>query len=175
MKFRRFFAVFLSLILALNLCAVAFAQQDSVGDWDVLAKAALLVDDETEEILYARNIHEKLYPASLTKIMTALLVIEAIREGELAMDTVLTASEEAIANLPNDGSNAGIKVGEELMVEQLLHCILVVSANEACDRLAEGVSGSVDAFVARMNERAAELGCANTHFMNTNGLHSVEH
>ena len=175
MRFRRFFAVFFSLVLVLQLGCVSFAAEDNVGDWEVLAKAALLADPDTGEILYARNIHDKLYPASLTKVMTALLVIEAVDEGRIAMDTVLTASESAIANLPDDGSNAGIKVGEELTVEQLLHCILVVSANEACDILAEGISGSVDAFVALMNKRAAELGCENTHFMNTNGLQSVEH
>jgi len=175
MKFRRFFALFLSLLLSLCLFVPTLAAENDVGDWEVLAKAALLADPDTGEVLYARNIHDKLYPASLTKVMTALLVIEAVDEGRIAMDTVLTASESAIANLPDDGSNAGIKVGEELTVEQLLHCILVVSANEACDILAEGVSGSVDAFVALMNERAAELGCENTHFMNTNGLQSVEH
>lgn len=175
MKFRRFFALFLSLLLSFCLFVPTLAAESDVGDWEVLAKAALLADPDTGEILYARNIHDKLYPASLTKVMTALLVIEAVDEGRIAMDTVLTASESAIANLPDDGSNAGIKVGEELTVEQLLHCILVVSANEACDILAEGISGSVDAFVTLMNERAAELGCENTHFMNTNGLQSVEH
>jgi len=175
MKFRRFFTVFFCLLLMLQLTAPALAAQDDLGDWDVAAKAALLADPDTGELLYARNIHEKLYPASLTKIMSALLVLEAIDAGKLTMDTVLTASETAIANLPDDGSNAGIKVGEEHTVSELLHCILVVSANEACDILAEGVSGSVDAFVALMNERAAELGCENTHFMNTNGLQSVEH
>lgn len=175
MKIRRFFALFLSLLLTLCLYMPSMAAGEDVGEWEVLAKAALLADPDTGEILYARNIHDKLYPASLTKVMTALLVIEAVDEGRIAMDTVLTASESAISNLPDDGSNAGIKVGEELTVEQLLHCILVVSANEACDILAEGISGSVEAFVARMNERAAELGCENTHFMNTNGLQSVEH
>ncbi|MBR2894755.1 MAG: D-alanyl-D-alanine carboxypeptidase [Oscillospiraceae bacterium] len=175
MKFRRFFTVFLSLILIFQFGVTTFAAQGDVGDWEVLAKAALLADPDTEEILYARNIHEKLYPASLTKIMTALLVLEAVDEEKLSMDQVLIASESAIANLPDDGSNAGIQVGEELTVEQLLHCILVVSANEACDILAEAVSGSVPAFVERMNQRAAELGCENTHFMNTNGLQSVEH
>lgn len=175
MKIRRFFALFLSLLLTLCLYMPSMAAGEDVGEWEVLAKAALLADPDTGEILYARNIHDKLYPASLTKVMTALLVIEAVDEGRIAMDTVLTASESAISNLPDDGSNAGIKVGEELTVEQLLHCILVVSANEACDILAEGISGSVEDFVARMNERAAELGCENTHFMNTNGLQSVEH
>lgn len=175
MKTRRFFSVFFSLLLAFSLSATALAVEGDTGDWDVAAKAALLVDPDTDEILYARNIHEKLYPASLTKVMTALLVLEAVDDGTLAMDTVLTASEEAIANLPDDGSNAGIKVGEELTVEQLLHCILVVSANEACDILAEGVSGSIDAFVEKMNQRARELGCENTHFTNTNGLQNIDH
>ena len=175
MKFRRFFTVFFSLLLVFQLCCTSLATEGDVGDWEVLAKAALLTDPETGEILYARNIHDKLYPASLTKIMTALLVLEAIEDGSLTMSTVLTASESAVANIPNDASSAGIKPGEELTVEQLLHCILVVSANEACNVLAESVSGTVEAFVARMNERAAELGCENTHFMNANGLHSVEH
>lgn len=175
MKFRRLFAVFFSLVLILNLCAPVYAAEDDIGDWEVAAKAALLADPDTGEVLYARNIHEKLYPASLTKVMTALLVLEAVDVGQLSIDTVLTASESAIANLPADGSNAGIKVGETHTVEELLYCILVVSANEACDILAEAVSGSVSAFVERMNQRAAELGCENTHFANTNGLHSVEH
>jgi len=176
MKSHRFFSVFFCLLLTLNLLAAPAAAADGdVGDWEVAAKAALLADPDTGEILYARNIHEKLYPASLTKIMTALLVLEAVDSGKLAMDTVLTASESAIANLPPDGSNAGIKVGEELTVDQLLHCILVVSANEACDILAEGVSGSVDAFVEAMNARAKALGCESTHFMNTNGLQNVDH
>ena len=175
MKFRRFFTVFFCLLLMLQLAAPALAAQDDLGDWDVAAKAALLADPDTGELLYARNIHEKLYPASLTKIMSALLVLEAIDAGKLTMDTVLTASETAIANLPDDGSNAGIKVGEEHTVSELLHCILVVSANEACDILAEGVAGSIEAFVEKMNQRAKELGCENTHFITTNGLHHVEH
>lgn len=175
MKFRRFFALFLSLLISVQLCATSFAAEGDVGDWEVQAKAALLMDPETGEILYARNIHEKLYPASLTKVMTALLVLEAIEDGTLTMETVLAASETAVADIPNDASSAGIVAGEELTVEQLLHCILVVSANEACNILAESVCGTVDAFVARMNERAKELGCENTHFVTTNGLHSVEH
>ena len=175
MKFHRFFTVFFSLLIVFQLCCTSFAAEETVGNWEVLAKSALLIDPETGEILYARNVHEKLYPASLTKIMTALLVLEAIEDGSLTMSTVLTASESAVANIPNDASSAGIKPGEELTVEQLLHCILVVSANEACNVLAESVSGSVDAFVIRMNERAAELGCENTSFVTTNGLHSVDH
>ena len=175
MKTRRFLSLFLSLLLLAAMALPAYAVEGDMGEWEVAAKAAVLADPETGEILYARNIHEKLYPASLTKVMTALLVLEAVDDGRLNMDTVLVASEAAIANLPPDGSNAGIKVGEELTVDQLLHCILVVSANEACDILAEAVAGSIDGFVDMMNRRAVELGCQNTHFVNTNGLHNVDH
>lgn len=175
MKTRRFFSVFFCLLLAFSLAAPARAEEGDTGDWEVAAKAALLADPDTGEVLYGRNIHERLYPASTTKVMTALLVLEAVDRGELALDTVVTASETAIANLPPDGSNAGIQVGEELTVEQLLNCIVVVSANEAADILAEAVAGSIDAFVDRMNQRAAELGCEDTHFANTNGLQSVDH
>jgi len=175
MQTRRFLSLFFTLLLMGSLLLPAHAAQGDTGDWDISAKAALLADPDTGEILYARNIHERLYPASLTKVMSALLVLEAVDAGQLEMDTVLTASENAIANLPDDGSNAGIQVGEELTVEQLLHCILVVSANEACDILAEGTAGSVEAFVSRMNQRARELGCKNTHFVTTNGLHDPDH
>ena len=175
MKTRRFFCLFFCLFLLLGLTAPALAANDDVGDWEVAAKAALLLDPDTEEILYARNIHERLYPASLTKIMTCLLVLEAVDSGSLTMDTVLTASELAVASIPADGSTAGLKVGEELTVEELLYCIMLSSANEGCNILAEGVAGSIDAFVAQMNSRAAALGCEDTHFVNTNGLPDDDH
>ena len=175
MKNRRFLSLFFSLVLIFTLGTSALASDGDTGDWEVAAKAALLIDPDTEEILYARNIHERLYPASLTKVMTALLVLEAVDSGKLTMDTVLTASQTAIDNLPPDGSNAGIKVGEEMTVEQLLYCILVVSANEACDILAEGVSGSIDAFVDAMNAKAQAIGCEDTHFANTSGLQDGNH
>lgn len=175
MKTRRFFSLFFSLLLALTLAVPAYAAEGDVGDWEVAAKGAILLDPDTGEVLYARNIHEKLYPASLTKVMTALLVLEAVDEGRLSLDTVLTASQAVLDNLPSDASNAGIKVGEEMTVDQLLHCILIVSACEACDVLAEGVSGSIDTFVELMNRRAQELGCENTHFTNSSGLHNVDH
>ena len=175
MKNRRFLSLFFCLILVFTLGTSALAAEGDTGDWEVAAKAALLADPDTGEILYARNIHERLYPASLTKVMTALLVLEAVDDGKLSMDTILTASQTAIDNLPPDGSNAGIKVGEQMTVENLLYCILVVSANEACDILAEGVSGSIDAFVDAMNARAKAIGCEDTHFTNTNGLQDSDH
>ena len=175
MKTRRFFCIFFCLLLLARWTLPARAAEDDVGDWEVAAQAALLLDPETEEILYARNIHNHLYPASLTKIMTCLLVLEAVDNGNLSLDTVLTASEAAVTSIPADGSTAGLKVGEELTVENLLYCIMLSSANEGCNILAEGVAGSIDAFVDLMNQRAAALGCEGTHFENTNGLPNDNH
>ena len=170
MKSRRIFSFFFCLVLLASLLAPARAAKDDTGDLEVEAKAALLIDPDTEELLYARNIHERLYPASLTKIMTCLLVLESLDRGEIARDTVLTASDIAVNSIPPDGSTAGIKVGEELTVESLLYCIMLSSANEGCNILAEGVAGSIDAFVDRMNAKAQAIGCEDTNFVNTNGL-----
>ena len=170
MKTRRFFSFFFCLIVLTSLLAPARAAKDDTGDLEVEAKAALLIDPDTEELLYARNIHERLYPASLTKIMTCLLVLESLDRGEIARDTVLTASDVAVNSIPPDGSTAGIKAGEELTVESLLYCIMLSSANEGCNILAEGVAGSIDAFVDRMNAKAQAIGCEDTNFVNTNGL-----
>ena len=170
MKTRRFFSFFFCLIVLTSLLAPARAPKEDTGDLEVEAKAALLIDPDTEELLYARNIHERLYPASLTKIMTCLLVLESLDRGEIARDTVLTASDVAVNSIPPDGSTAGIKAGEELTVESLLYCIMLSSANEGCNILAEGVAGSIDAFVDRMNAKAQAIGCEDTNFVNTNGL-----
>ena len=178
MKTKRIFSLFFALILSLSLFTPVCATGDEPQlpeDPNILAKAALLVDYNTGDIAYAKNEHEELYPASLTKIMTALLVLEAIEDGQLAMEQQLTASPTALEGLAADGSNAGIKVGEILSVRDLMYCMLVVSANEACDILAEAVSGSVSAFVDQMNAKAQELGCVNTHFMNPNGQHDPQH
>lgn len=178
MKTNRFFSLFLALVMVFLLTPAALATGDSPelpDEPEILAKAALLVDYNTGLPVYAKNEHEELYPASLTKIMTALLTLEAIDAGKLTMDQTLTATASALEGLSDDGSSAGIKVGETMTVRDLLYCMLVVSANEACDILAEGVAGSVSAFVEQMNEKAAALGCENTHFVNPNGLHDPQH
>ena len=176
MKATRFFSVFFLMALLVNLLAFPAAATEASlpADPDIQAKAALLIDANTGGIVYAKNEHEELYPASLTKIMTALLVLEAVDSGKLSLDQQLTASD-TITELDADGSSAGIQVGEVMTVEQLLYCMLVVSANEACVILAEAVSGDVDTFVDAMNEKAKALGCENTHFVNPTGLHDSQH
>lgn len=172
MKIRRFIAVFLS---ALTLCGLLTVPASALEDPDIRAKAALLVEAETGTILYDKNCHDELSIASTTKIMSALLVFEAIDRGELRLDQSITATASALRGLPEDGSTADIVEGETLTVEQLLYCMLVISANETCNILGEVVAGSVEGFVERMNQRAQELGCQNTHFANTTGLTQSGH
>ena len=174
MKTRRFFGSFFLTLLLVGLLAVP-AEAAWVTDPDVEAKAALLIDRKTGAVLYALNEHDELYPASLTKIMTCLLVLEAVDEGRLTLSQEITATPTALEGLAEDGSTAGIEAGETLTVEELLYCLMVVSANEAGAILAEKISGTVESFVDRMNAKARELGCENTHFMNPHGYHDSQH
>ena len=174
MKTRRFFAIFfLALLLVGQLTVPAAAER--VSPPPIQAKAALLVDRKTGAVIYALNEHDELYPASLTKIMTCLLVLESIDEGRLKLSQEVTATPTALEGMAEDGSSAGIEAGEILTVEELLYCLMVVSANEAGAILAEKISGSVESFVDRMNAKAEELGCENTHFMNPHGYHDSQH
>ena len=134
------------------------------------AKASILVNAETGEIIHADNERERLYPASCTKIMTALLVLEKCN-----LDDVVTMQEEDFTDVNNGASNAGLKTGEQITVENLLYCLMLPSGNEAANALARVTAGSVDEFVQMMNDRAKELGCVNTHFVNPNGLHNDAH
>ena len=137
---------------------------------EVSAEGAILIDADTGAILYQKNMNEHLYPASITKMMTVLLAAERLDPS----DTV-TMSEEAVHSVPADGSNIGLDVGETITVEQALYGIMVGSANEAAAAIAEKTAGSVAAFANLMNEKAKELGCTGTHFVNANGLHDKDH
>ena len=172
MKIRRILSVFLLTVLMVSLMLTP--QAYAMPALEIKAKAAVLVDADEGRIIFGQNEQEREYPASITKVMTALLTLEAVDAGKLSLDQPITAS--AVVNDQDpEGSSAGIEEGEVLTVEQLLYCLLLVSANEAADILAETVSGSREAFVELMNQRAQELGCTGTHFANTNGLHDVNH
>lgn len=149
-------------------------QSNEIENWpigpEISAEAAILMDANTGVILYAKNIHEKLYPASTTKIMTCLLAIE---QGNL--DDMVTFSNEAVFSVPRDGSNMGMDVDEAITLEQCLYGIMVGSANEVANATAEHIGGTIDNFINMMNERAKELGCTNSHFMNSNGLFDENH
>ncbi|MBR5542869.1 MAG: D-alanyl-D-alanine carboxypeptidase [Oscillospiraceae bacterium] len=143
----------------------------AIEPMDVNSKASILVDATDGHMIYGEKADTKQYPASLTKLMTALLVVENITD----YNEVVTASETAFDGLSAAGSTVGIKAGEKMSIDNLLICMLVASANEAANILAERVSGSIPAFVELMNSRAAELGLSGTHFVNTNGLHDEDH
>lgn len=134
------------------------------------AGASILINAETGEIIHAENEKEKKFPASTTKIMTALLALEKCN-----LSDVVTMQDEDFTDVKNGASNAGLKVGEKITVENLLYCLLLPSGNEAANALARVTGGSVDEFVQMMNDRAKELGCVNTHFANPNGLHDDNH
>ena len=172
MKKTRFFSIFL---LAVLLAGLAAPGASALTEPEIQCQAALLMDMETGAVIYAKNEHQEMYPASLTKIMTALLVLEAVEDGRLSMDQKITVSATSLLGLPEDGSTAGIQAGEIMTVEEILYCMLIVSANEACVILAEAVSGSADSFVEAMNAKAEVLDCQNTHFVNPHGLHDPRH
>lgn len=134
------------------------------------AEAAILMEANTGTILYGKNIHQKSYPASTTKILTTLIAAETV-----SMNDIVTFSNEAVFSIERDSSNMGMDVGETLTMEQCLYGILVYSANETANAVAEHVGGTIDNFVVMMNEKAAELGCTESHFMNPHGLHDDNH
>ena len=172
MKTRRFFSAFfagLLCVLLLTTPAMADTTAKTLDDPAIQAQAALLMDRKSGTVLYSLNQDERLFPSSLVKITTALLVMEAIDAGRLSMDQEITASQSAIR--ATVGLHSAIKTGEILTVRELLCCMLMVSSNDAANILAETVAGSVDAFVEKMNRRVQELGCANTNFVNVTGEH----
>lgn len=136
----------------------------------VRAKAAALIDLDAGALLFGMNIDEQVYPASLTKIMTCMIALERGNP-----DDILTVSSAALQDLAIGGSTANLKVGEQLSLRELLYCVMVSSANEACNVVAEYISGSIPAFVALMNDYAAKLGMTATHYVNTHGLHEEGH
>lgn len=149
-------------------------QSNDIENWPVgpavSAESAILMDANTGVILYAKNIHKKMYPASTTKILTCLIAME---QGNL--DDVVNFSHEAVFTVPVGGSNMGMDEGESITLEESLYGVLVGSANEVANAVGEYVSGSIEDFIAEMNKRAEELGCTDSHFMNTNGLHDDDH
>ena len=136
------------------------------------AGAAVLMEKETGTILYEQNPHDKLEPASVTKVMTLLLVLEAVDDGRLALDDMVSVSAHAASM---GGSQVYLKEGEQMSVDDMLKAVAVVSGNDAAVALAEHLAGSEEAFVSLMNQRAAELGMADTCFVNCTGLPAAGH
>lgn len=190
---RKYIALFLALLLAVTPLSALAAKEPSpeptpaptpkpVQTSELLAgleepacKAALLMDAETGTVLYSFHGDDKNYPASITKIMTALLTLEAVERGELTLDQAVTVPEGFDVDLELGGTSQNLKVGEALSVHDLLYCALVASANDACNALATAVAGDVPSFVSQMNHRAEKLGLTGTHYVNAHGLHDEAH
>lgn len=137
---------------------------------ETYAPSCLLMEESSGKILYSKNANSVMYPASTTKMMTAILTIENCNLSDIA-----TVSHNAVFSIPNGYSTASLVEGEELTIEQLLNVLLIPSANDAAVVLAEHIAGSVESFSEMMNSKATEIGCKNTHFVNPSGIHDENH
>lgn len=176
--FYKLTAIIIAVILLLPICLEVFGEENDSsmqnntlgveeGALNLNCKSAILMEATTGTVLYAQNAEEALPPASVTKVMTLLLVMEAIDAGTIRIDGTVSVSANAASM---GGSQVFLEEGEQMSVEDLLKSVVIASANDAAVALAEYVSGSVDAFVAKMNAKAAELGMLATHFENVTGL-----
>ena len=177
MKLKKYISLFLLLSLLLTLTVPVFASEaeeefDGDGIFNSPVGTALLVETTTGTVLYSKDADEQRYPASLTKIMTCMLVL-----SHCDLNDTVTVSETALAGM-EIGSSIGdnhLEVGEQMRLEDMLYLMMLESANEATIALAEHVAGSLESFIELMNTTAQELGCTNTHFVNPHGLHDEDH
>lgn len=167
------------IISGLSAIAIAIAsflpiQVKADGYWpdtvEVQAPAAIVIDVDTGTILYEKNVHETFYPASITKVLTALCVLE-----NSDINDQITFSHDAVYLNEYDSSHIARDVGEVMTVEQCLYALMLASANECAWALGEHAAGDIDSFIQMMNDKAKELGCQDSHFVNPNGLHDADH
>ena len=164
MKVKRkiFYFLPIFLIILSNIC---FAIEPTIN-----SGSAILVEESTEKILYEKNAYEKMYPASTTKILTAILVLENCN-----LDDMATVSHNAVYSLPQAYVTTNLREGEQISINDLMYALMLKSANDAAIVLAEHVGGSLEGFAEMMNKKAQEIGCKNTHFVNPNGMHDDDH
>lgn len=147
----------------------------AANDIEVTAPAAILVEVSSGTIIFEKNANTPMFPASITKIMTVLLACEYIEDGIVSKDELVTVTEDAWYLVEDDAMNLGIDPGEEVPFIDLMYCAMLASANEACNAIAMHTCHDISTFVSEMNRRAAALGCKDTHFVTTNGLHDDNH
>ena len=163
---KKLYSIILAMICMITTSSLSFADKEN-SDINLSSKSAILMDVSSGKILYEKNSHEKLPPASVTKVMTMLLICEALESGKIKIDDEVQVSEIASSM---GGSQIFLEPGEIQKVDTLLKGIAVASANDACVAMAEHIGGSVESFVDMMNAKAKELKMNDTHFVNTNGL-----
>lgn len=161
------------LIILLIFCILPIQKVNAVDD-DITpnAKSAILIEANSKQILYQKNAQEKLYPASTTKIMTMILMFEAINDQKISFDDEITTSKYAASM---GGSQVYLEVGEKMSLQDMFKSIAIASANDASVAVGEYIAGSIEKFVTMMNEKAKELNLKNTHFKNATGLHDPDH
>ena len=166
-KFKKIIIIFCLIMLMLLNLSFVFAEGNEPN---LTAKAAILIDTKTGRVLYSKNENEKMYPASTTKILTAILTLENCN-----LDDVVVVKHDISASIPYGYTTVELQIGEQFSVEQLLEILMVYSANDVASLLAEHVGGSLDGFNYMMNQKLAELGLTNTHFTNPSGIHDDNH
>lgn len=161
------FTIFILFLIIFTFSKASFAENSDITTY---SPKVLVMEASTGKVIYEKNGYSKSYPASTTKIMTAILTLEHCKLTDTA-----TVSHEAIFTVPIGYSHAYLQEGEELTIEQLLHVLLIPSANDAANVLAEHIAGSISSFTTMMNTKALELGCTGTNFVNANGIHNTNH
>lgn len=177
-NFSKFLTIFLGIIFILSIhIKYSYANTDNKNNntndtinINLYSNEAILIDSTTGQILYEHNAYEKAYPASTTKLLTAILTLENCN-----LTDSVTVPKEALSGIPSSYTTAALRAGEILTVEQLLHVLLIPSANDAANVLACHIAGSIDDFAIMMNAKAKEIGCQNTHFVNPSGIHNDDH
>lgn len=165
---KRILFFFMSLFITVSaLNAVSYADEPAIQ-----APSAILIEASTGQVIYEKNADESLHPASITKIMTLILIFDAVSSGQITLEDEVTVSEHAASM---GGSQVFLEAGEKQTVETMIKCIAIASANDACVAMSEHICGSEEVFVSKMNERAAALGMNNTHFVNCCGLDADGH
>ena len=152
------------------LITMLYCKSFAAEELNVNANAALIIETNTGKVIYEKDGDEQNYPASVTKILTAIVVLE-----NCGLDDVATASESAINQIPDGYVVAPLRVGEEMKIKDLLYALMLKSANDAAYVLAEHVGENVDFFADMMNQKAKEIGCTGSHFVNPNGIHNERH
>lgn len=170
LKHKKLLIIIISFVIILNIFSCYSLANEDINSINITASSGILMDYNTGKILYDKDSQKRMYPASTTKIMTAILTLENCN-----LDDKAIVSYDAVFKVPSGYTNANLQIDEELSINDLLHVLLIPSANDAANVLAEHIAGSIESFASMMNTRAVELGCLGTHFTNPSGIHDENH